>query len=74
MNLALRDVFLSAKTINIEKVTIYTDLLGVLAGDVSCAWLVPYFLSFFAHGILGGRFFRATPGTLTPAFASFCLL
>ena len=61
MNLSLRDVFLSANTINIGKVTIYTDSLGVLAGDVSCAWPVPHFLSFFAHGVFLGQVFSGHP-------------
>ena len=38
--------------------------LVVLAGDVSCAWLVPDFLSFFPCGVFA-RFFSGLPGSLT---------
>ena len=44
--------------------------LVVLAGDVSCAWLVPDFLSFFPCGVFA-RFFLASLARLLVFMYSF---
>ena len=46
-----------------------SNLFGVLAEDVSCAWPAPDFLCVFPYGVFGDRFFLITLAQLLVAFS-----
>ena len=54
-------MWLSIRILAFRDETIFSEILGALAGDVCCAWPVPNFLSFFLMGCFGAGFFSPPP-------------